>query len=92
MDTIYVPKKLEIQIQDSFPLIMFVKLGKEQSAFARKLEGLEENNNKRKRCTWKIELNKTRKEPAGAPAQEGERDRETKREWGRCSWTRENSN
>jgi hypothetical protein len=71
---------------------MFVKLGKEQSAFARKLEGLEENNNKRKRCTWKIELNKTRKEPAGAPAQEGERDRETKREWGRCSWTRENSN
>jgi hypothetical protein len=79
MDTIY-PKKRKNQTQDSFPLIMFVKLAKEQSVFVRKLEGFEENNNKRKRCTWKIELNKTREEPAGAPAQEGERDRETKRE------------
>jgi hypothetical protein len=69
---------------------MFVKLAKEQSVFARKREGFEENN-KRKRCTWKIEFNKTREEPAGAPAQEGERDRETKRETERCSWTRENS-
>jgi hypothetical protein len=70
---------------------MFVKLPKEQSVFARKLGGYEENNNERERCTWKIELNKTREEPAGAPAQGGERDRETKRETERCSWTRENS-
>jgi hypothetical protein len=46
---------------------MFVKLVKEQSVFERKLEGFEENNNKRKRRTWKIELNKTREKPAGAP-------------------------